>query len=90
MNADITLLRLNDAVKKIEGTFKNELIEMARFQPVRFYDFRQHLQTVMTTPIPEEEMTDNQYDMLTIASLIQRILSGIPERKLKPKPISDE
>jgi hypothetical protein len=85
MITDITMLRLNDAAKNIERIFKQELIEMARYQPLRFYDFNQYLETVRKSPICEEDMTDYQYDILAVASVIQRVLSDIPEKRLKPK-----
>lgn len=87
MNADINLLRAQTSAESIVRTLKQELIEMAKYQPVRFHDFVndcKYLADSDTYLI--DGVDDDTYDAMHAAWLVMGILGTIPKHHLQPKP----
>ena len=84
MTTDITTLRLHTAVDTIKRAFIQELTEMARYQPVRFYDVKQAMLDLVS--YGDEDLDDDSYEVAVMSSMMLDLLDSIPPKRLLPKP----
>ena len=87
MNADIDLLRAQESAAQLTRTLRQELIEMAKYQPVRFHDFTAACRVLSDTEAHlMDDVDDDTYDAIHAAWLMSTILGSIPKQHLVAKP----
>jgi hypothetical protein len=85
MNKDVTKLRADNAAAQMRRVIKQELFEMARYQPLRFHDFTEAMKTLHRTAIEPEDMDDDTYDAWHATHFLIGVLGTIKPQRLKPK-----
>lgn len=85
MNQDVTLLRAQTAATELQRVMRQELIEMAHYQPLRFHDFTEAMRTLHASPLAPEDMDDETYDAWHATHFLIGVLGTIPAQRLKPK-----
>lgn len=85
MNQDVTLLRAQTAAAEMRRVIKQELFEMARYQPLRFHDFTEAMQTLHSAAIEPDDMDDETYDAWHATHFLIGVLGTIPAQRLKPR-----
>lgn len=85
MNQDVTLLRAQTAAAEMRRVIKQELFEMARYQPLRFHDFTEAMQTLHSTAIEPDDMDDETYDAWHATHFLIGVLGTIKQQRLKPR-----
>ena len=90
MNANIPLLKAQTAAIEMQRTMRQELIEMARYQPLRFHEFTEAMRTLSAVDYQNNDLTpddfdDDTYDAWHAAHFIIGVLGTIPAQRLKPK-----
>jgi hypothetical protein len=79
---DSDLKNLINACAQLERTMTIELREMARFQPPRFVDLCQAVDDIVSTSVSDVDMTDEQYELTYVASMLTRSIGCIPKRTI--------
>ena len=83
---DVTLLRAQTAAAEMRRVIKQEMVEMARYQPLRFHDFTEAMQTLHNnTVIEPEDMDDDTYDAWHATHFLIGVLGTIKQQRLKPR-----
>lgn len=77
---DITKINFKSATNNLLYILRSELTEMAKFNPPRFIQLQAAVATINRSGIDFEDMTDEEYELTHVASLMHTLLGTVPKK----------